>query len=243
MRRRKQAIEKLQKKILCKDAIEKLQLLEKRMVYRMHLPAPLSFLEYIGDTYPQGVVLLLTQAAKYCSPHVYDNHSRTQMLPNVGATACLTSFFADKMLAPNHPDVTSALSLRVVNYLEDVARTVHGFHEARSVVRFFQDKNASPGAIMNYWPTMAALSDWEPLQNVTPSTSYRDIQGVAPYVPLFRRTSAVVASALLLEPLSPEESQPIKQSDGGVAVEFGFTDGDYSTQSFVLWRGDDARDQ
>ena len=82
-----------------------------------------------------------------------------------------------------------------VNKIVDVYRA---WHEVLYLVNYF-DKYATPGAARYYWPTILALAPTcEALQNASGAGAIQQPEGVTRLLPMMRRTSTLVAGALML---------------------------------------------
>lgn len=89
----------------------------------------------------------------------------------------------------------------VVPHLRAVYAVNLQFRNVRAVVQWFNDKQATFGAVRHYWPSMLSLMPDCTALHEADGIRFKDIPGISEIVPLMRETQAIVAAGLLCAPL------------------------------------------
>lgn len=178
--------------------------------------------------FPDDILDKLRAAAPYC-----DVYSHSIDLSDVNTLGfCmdidirLVNSGKQKIIPPNK----AALNWRheiaqekgIAEVLRQTADIAGRWKKVRKVIKFFNRNKATPGLVMNYWPTMAALLPaHEGLRSVDGSR-YKELDDMHTIIPLLRETQHIVAEALLL---------PQPDVDGSTAMTVRFASNGSSTSS------------
>lgn len=83
--------------------------------------------------------------------------------------------------------------------LREMQKILEQWSKVRAVVRYFDDCNASAGAVRYYWPAMGIfLGPSHPFHTLKGTTAFKEPADPAPMLELFRETAGVVSMAKFL---------------------------------------------
>lgn len=108
----------------------------------------------------------------------------------------------------------------LIEPLFEAVKTIHEifykYAEVKHMLRWF-NRNATPGAVRNYWPAVLSLCPKSPSIEQEAPQRYMTPDGIGDYLPLIRSTATTVATMQML----PTDIEPNKVSSVWLTCEAG----------------------